>query len=554
MTPRAEPVPAAAETGRGGAARVAAGILSSRIVGFLRDRTIAYYFGVGPHADVFATALRGPNILQNLLGEGTVSASFIPIYSRLIEAGDDREARRFAGAIFGLLTAAAAAVALAGVLLARPVVAALAPGFLADAAAVAAGTASVDRFELAVTAVRLIFPMTGILVVSAWALGVLNSHRRFLLSYAAPVAWNTAIIAALVWTGVRLADPTSASALDRLLIAACVGALVGGALQLAVQLPLVLRLLGGLRPSLSTRVPGVRQALAAFGPVVAGRGVVQISAYLDLVLASLLAPGAVIALGYAQRLYILPISLFGMSVAAAELPELSRGTPDAGSVRVVRGLVHTAFVSVPTAIGYLGFGLLLVGTIYRTGSFSAADGWLVAMVLAGYSLGLPAAIWSRLLQSAYFAVSDTRTPAAVAAIRVAAASALAVPLMFALDRVALAELIGGASRLRIGATGLALAAGAAAWLELVLLWRRLVRRLPELRFPLGPVACMAALAGAAGLAAASLWWLLPSLHVALQAGIVVGSYAACYLLGSAWFGIEGSEPWLAAAARLVRRR
>lgn len=543
-----------AGSGRSGAARVAAGILSSRVVGFLRDRAVAHFFGVGAHADVFATALRGPNILQNLLGEGTVSASFIPIYSRMLEEGRDEDARRFAGAVLGLMVAIAGALALAGVLLARPVVAAFAPGFLADAAAVAAGEAAVDRFPLAVRAVQLIFPMTGVLVISAWALGVLNSHRRFFLAYAAPVAWNCAIIASLVWVGSRFAGPVSTDELDRLLIAACVGALAGGALQLAVQLPLVLRLLGGLRPSLSTRVPGVRQALRAFGPVVAGRGVVQLSAYVDLLLASLLTPGAVVALGYAQRLYILPVSLFGMSVAAAELPELSRGAPGEGAGRVVRGLVQTAFVAVPTAIGFLAFGSLLVGGLYRTGSFATAETWLVALVLAGYTIGLPAAIWSRLLQSAYFAASDTRTPAVVAALRVTASTVLAVPAMLLLDRVPVADLVDDGSGLRLGAAGLALAAGVAAWLELGLLWRRLGRHLSGLAFPSGAVARMVGLAAAACLPAAGAWWLLPPVHVALQAAAVVGMYAAAYLGAAGVLGVEGSGPWFEAVSRALRRR
>jgi len=543
-----------ASSHRSGAARVAAGILSSRVVGFLRDRAIAYYFGVGPHADVFSTALRGPNILQNLLGEGTVSASFIPIYSRLLEEGREEEAGRFAGAVLGLLVALAAAVALAGVLLARPIVAVLAAGFLADHAAVAAGTATVDRYELTVAAVRLIFPMTGILVISAWALGVLNSHRRFFLPYVAPVAWNAAIIAALVWTGSRLADPQGPSGLDRLLIAACVGALVGGALQLLVQLPLVVRLLRGFRLSMSLEVPGVRSAIAAFGPVVAGRGVVQVSAYLDLLLASLLATGAVSALRWAQTLYVLPVSLFGMSVAAAELPELARGArSDAGS-RVARGVGHTAFVSIPTAVGYLAFGTLVVGALYGTGRFSTADTWLVAFVLAGYSIGLPAGISSRLVQSAYYAASDTRTPAVVAAARVAVTTGLGIPLMLALDRVSLGDLVSGAGTLRLGAAGLSLAAALGAWLEFTLLWRRLSRHVPERRLPLAAIARMVGLAVAAAAVASGVWLVLPPLPLIPTAAVVVGSFAVVYLGSARWLGLEEASPWFDAITRVLRRR
>ena len=190
---------------RAGAASVFAGIVLSRMMGFVREGAFARYFGVGPHQDALTAAIRVPNVLQNLLGEGALSASFIPIYSGLLEEGRDEEAGRFAGAIFGLMAAAAAAFALLGILLARPIVILLAPGFLRDAAAVAAGQMTVDRFALAVTGVRILFPMTGLLVLSVWALAILNSNRRFFLPYFAPVLWNSAIVAALLIAGHQLA-------------------------------------------------------------------------------------------------------------------------------------------------------------------------------------------------------------------------------------------------------------------------------------------------------------------------------------------------------------
>jgi putative peptidoglycan lipid II flippase len=531
---------------RGGALRVAAGILCSRVAGFLRDRAVAYYFGVGPHADVFRTALRGPNILQNLLGEGTISASFIPIYSRLLAEHREEEAGRFAGAIFGLLLASAGALALAGVLLARPIVAVLAPGFLGDAA-----SGGLDRYELAVTAVRIVFPMTGVLVLSAWALGVLNSHRRFFLAYVAPVLWNAAIIAGLVVGASVLAG--AADLRSGLVVSACLGALAGGVLQFAVQLPLVFRLMRGFRMSLSTRVAGVTDAIRRMTPVVAARGAVQLSAYLDLLLASLLAAGAVGALGWAQTLYILPVSLFGLSVAAAELPELARhGTSDAAGAiteRVDQAVREMAFVTVPTCIGYLAFGYLLVGALYRTGRFTVADNWLVYLVLAAYTVGLLASTTSRLLQSAFYALGDTRTPSRVAVVRVLLAAGLGAVLMLRLDRVEVGDLLAapGAAALHLGAVGLALAAGVASWLELALLWRRLSYELPGLGQPVRPVARLALLAAAAALPAAGLWALLPPLHPILVATAVVGPFAILYLAAAWLVGVPEARAW---AARL----
>ena len=294
---------------------------------------------------------------------------------------------------------------------------------------------------------RIIFPMTTFLVLSAWALGVLNSHRRFFLPYFAPVVWNAAIIAALVWAGGgRAGGHPPLATLDRLLFAACWGALAGGLLQFLVQLPLALKLAQGLRPSLSTRVPGVREALGAFGPVLAGRGVVQLAGYLDYFLAGFLAAGAIAALGYAQMFYMLPISLFGMSVAASELPELARlGRGEASGelvARVRRSLRQMAFLNVPTFVGYLAFGFLLVGALCGGGASASQDNMLVYLVLCGYTLGLLATTSSRLLQNTFYALGETRTPARIAALRVLVSAALGLPLMLLLDRYAVAA--GGA--------------------------------------------------------------------------------------------------------------
>src|SRR4029079_1564625 len=171
---------------------------------------------------------------------------------------------------------------------------------------------------------RILFPMTGLLVLSVWALAILNSNRRFFLPYFAPVLWNSAMIATLVFVGRQLGGTRGAAEQVQLFKAACWGGFAGGLLQFGVQLPQVLGILKGFRPSLSLSVPGVREALAAWWPAVAGRGVVQLAGYIDLFLASLLATGAQSADRFAQMFYLLPISLFGISVAASELPELSR--------------------------------------------------------------------------------------------------------------------------------------------------------------------------------------------------------------------------------------
>ncbi|MBI4540387.1 MAG: murein biosynthesis integral membrane protein MurJ [Gemmatimonadetes bacterium] len=487
-------------------ARVAAGILLSRIAGLIRERIFAQYFGNSLFADAFRGALRMPNVLQNLLGEGTLSAAFIPIYSELIEQGREEEAGRFAGAIFGLLLVVATVLALAGILFAPILVSAFLPGFTSE------------RRAVTVTMVRILFPMTGTLVLSAWALAVLNSHRRFFVSYVAPVLWNAAMIATLVALGAQLAG-------GELVVSLAWAALAGGILQFAFQVPWVARHLRRFRLAFSLSAPGVREAMRSFTPVLAARGVVQISGWVDYLLASLLTVGALSALGYAQVLYMLPISLFGMSVAAAELPELSRRRSESASLlaeRVSAGLERITFLVTPAVFGYLFLGDVIVAALYQTGDFGSGDTFLVYVVLAGYTLGLLATTSARLLSSAFYALRDTRTPARIAFLRVAVAATLGLAFMFPLDRLRVGEF-------GLGAAGLSVATGIAAWIELALLRRALrVSIGPHGPRPRAVLPILGAGAGAtvAGLLALAL---LPQLHAVARAFGTLIPFGVVYL-------------------------
>ncbi|MCG8454908.1 MAG: murein biosynthesis integral membrane protein MurJ [Holophagales bacterium] len=542
---------------------MALGILSSKVFGLGREMVLSRYLGVGPHNDVLRSALRAPNLLQNLLGEQTLSAAFIPIYSRLLEEGREEEAGRFAGAIFGLMVLVVSTLVLLGMWLAPYIVAVLSAGYLRDAELVAEGVRSVDRYVLQVQMVRLIFPMSGMMVLAAWAMGVLNSHRRFFLPYMAPAFWNLSILAflfAAAWRSGHLRDPGAAGleTLTTWLHAICVGALVGGALQLLVQLPLVLRLCPGLRISFFRRVAGVREAVRAFGPAVAGRGIVQLSLYLDNFLATFLAPGAPGAIQYAGVLINLPLGAFGMSVAAAELPEMSRSDPGKisaeVSARVDRAMRQSAFLICPSVLGYLIFGQLVVGLVYRGGEFGRDSQILVWAVLAGYTLGLLASATSRLLQNTFFALRDTRTPALVATVRLLASATLGWGLMTWLDRYSVAASLGSQDPggLFYGACGLALAASVGAWAELALLVRSLRRRLPGLSLPAVPVLATFGRSAVAALPALGLWWLLRGSDFRVQAMVVLGAYAATYLGWAARRRAPELEMWV---GRLrVRRR
>jgi putative peptidoglycan lipid II flippase len=396
------------------ATRVAAGILLTRLLGLVRERVFAHYFGNSAFLDAYRAALRIPNGIRNLLGEGTLSASFIPVYAGMIERGETESARRLAGAIASILTVLVAAAALLGVLLAPVITDFVAPGF-------SGGTR-----DLTVTMVEILFPMAGVFVLSAWCLGVLNTHRRFFLSYAAGAMWNIAQIATLVALGGALLGA-------RLVVALAFGALVGSMLQLLVQLPSTLRLVGGFTWSLKLGTPGVRSVLRAWAPVVVGAGVLQIASIVETQLGSLLGTGAVAVLGYAQLVALLPISVFGVSVAAAALPDLSRDAAMADAdtlrARLSEGGQRIAFFVVPSAFAFASLGTLIVGTLFQTGQFDATDTDIVAGVLAAYAIGLLGQASIKLFASGFYALGDTRTPVRIAALSVVLSAALALLLM-----------------------------------------------------------------------------------------------------------------------------
>jgi putative peptidoglycan lipid II flippase len=396
------------------AGHVAAGIIVTRLLGFVRERLFARYFGNGPAADAFRAALKIPNLIRNLLGEGTLSASFIPVYASLIQRGGEEEARRLAGVTVSLLVVLTAASALVGIGLAPVITDFVAPGFSGATRA------------LTVRLVEILFPMSALMIVSAWCLGVLNTHGRFFLSYAAPAMWNVALIATLIALGARLAS-------TRLVIALAWGALAGSGLQILIQLPTTLRLLKGVYWSLDLATTGLRQVIRAWLPVVFGAGVGQVSSIVDTQLASLLRGGAVAALGYTQLLSTLPLSLFGVSIAAAALPDLSRDAAgdalEALRGRVADGLRRLAFFVLPAAFALAALGKPMVAAVFQTGRFGPRDTIIVTGILAAYAIGIPAQASIKLLASAFYAQGDTRTPVWIAAGSMLLSAATAFVLM-----------------------------------------------------------------------------------------------------------------------------
>jgi len=445
------------DAGGRGSFWVASGILVSRLFGLVRERVFAYYLGNSVAAGAFKAAFRIPNFLQNLFGEGVLSASFIPVYANLIAHSDREEADHVASAVFAWLALVTGLLVAAGLLLAPQMISLIAPGFRGESR------------ELTIQLVRLFFPGTGLLVLSAWCLGILNSHRKFFVSYAAPVIWSCAQIVALVGWGNRVDS-------DRLAWYVAFGAAAGSALQFLVQLPWVLHVLKRFRPVLLARHASTQSVFRNFLPVLLGRGVVQISAFVDTAYASLISERAVSALAYAQMIYLLPVSLFGMAVSAAELPAMSQAIGTVEEVaatlrkRVDEGLARIAYFVVPSAAALLCLGDVIGAALLQTGRFHAEDSRYLWYLLMGGSVGLLAATLGRLYASTFYALRDARTPLYFAVLRVLVTVVLAY--------WAAVKLPGqlGVPR-ELGAAGITGTTGLVAWLEYLLLRRSLGKRI-----------------------------------------------------------------------------
>ena len=527
---------------------VGSGILLSRLSGLIRELIFAGLLGTRVAADAFKAALQIPGLLQNILGEGTLSASFIPAYSRLIDGQEnDDEPGLVAGTIVTLLGLVTSVIVIIGILAARPMTKVLLP-LLPD-----------ETFDLTVNLVRIMWAGLGFIVLSSWCLGVLNAHRKFFLSFAAPILWNAAqiVFALLAWAQ-GWSDASVAKA-------AAWGVLVGGALQFLVQIPVVMRVSPSIRLGVKRGSKAVREIVSKFFPAVMGRGVIQFSGFLDLFLAGFLATGAFTALSLAQIIYMLPIGLFVMSIISADLPEFSRDRDDisAMTTRFITSSERIGFYLIFSSIAFITMGEPLVDFLFERGKFTSEDTLYIWIVLAAYSLGLYATGMSRLYQNLCYSFGDVKGPARLAGLRVLVAGFVGFLLMFQLDRVA----IDGNSIIRIGdfpsfsplpefaraldttpqplgALGLALGSSLGAWIEYFLLKRRVsdhfhIKRDPHLvrRFFLVPGLISAILAGTISL-------LLFDQNAYFVAPVTLVSSGIVYTFISALFGSKAAKEFL----------
>lgn len=496
---------------RAGAFFVSLGIFTNKIFGVVRQSFIATYLGAGAAADAFNAAIRIPNLLQTLFGEGALSASFIPVYVGLRARGDEEEAGRVAGAVFAILALIVSILVLLGVLFTPQILPLIVGGFKGE------------RRELAITYVRILFPGAGLFVLGAWCLGVLNSHRKFLLSYMAPVLWNVTMIVALLWYGPR---ESSLPSLARITAWASV---IGAGAQFLVQLPFVLGLVKRLHVSLDWRRSSVRTVLRNFAPVGLSRGIVQFSAYIDQLISSFLPEGMVSLIFYATTISYVPVSLFGMSISAAELPEMASVIGEqAERARQLRerlnaGLRQIAFFVVPSAAAMLVAGDIMAAALFQHGRhFTRQDTIYTWSILAGSAVGLLASTMGRLYSSTYYALHDTRTPLNFAIVRVILTTAFGFAMALGLPRL-----------LHIdphwGGAGLTASFGIAGWVEFTLLRRGMNQRIGNTGLPAALAAKLWSCAALAAAAALGLKLAFPNMPRIPAAVVVLGGFGLVYL-------------------------
>lgn len=508
-----EPAGGAAASRRGDSGRatlvVMFGIGVSRVFGLVREQVVAYYFGRAAAYSAFVAAYKVPNLVRVLLGEGNLSASFIPVLAEAMKDADPEAERRLARGVLGLLLATVGAVTLVGMVAARPLAWVVAPGFDPGLRAL------VERL------IVVLFPTVAFMVVGAWCMGVLHAHGRFFWPNFAPLFWSVVSAGALIaFVGRTSMDPVYVLAW---------GVVAGSAVQLLVQLPATRAAIGTLAPARGWRNPRVRSVVRLFLPMLVGTGVAQISTLVDIQIATFLSDESVATLAYAQRLYTLPLSLFGVAIAQVALPTLAHEAvgrpPEAIRAELDAAWRRMAFFLVPSTLGLAAFGRPAISLLFERGRFDAADTSAVTWVLAGYAAGLLAYGTVRLMATAFYAFQDTRTPVRVAVVALAVNVALGIALAWA-----------------IGTPGIALATASAAAANATVLAILLRRRLGRLLEP-GALAeslrvlAAAGIAGSLGavpyLAILDRW---PAWGLAARLGATAGLYAG---VAAAYFGAAG---------------
>jgi putative peptidoglycan lipid II flippase len=393
---------------------VGAATLLSRILGFVRDVVVAWFFGAGLAADAFFVAFRIPNLLRRLFAEGSLTISFIPVFTEYDYKHGREEAFMLARSAWWLLTIILAAVAVLGILLSPLIVRVIAPGFFS----------SPGKFDLTVLLTRVMFPYILFIGLVALSMGILNALGHFAAPALAPVLLNVAMIGSVLLISPHLAKPSMGLA---------IGVLIGGCLQLALQIPFLVR--RGFH--LLVRGPlyhaGIKRIALLMTPAVFGAAVYQINIFVGTILASLLPEGSVSYLYYADRLVQFPLGVFAIALATAVLPSLSKYAA-VGDMEGLRSSFSYAlrlvfFITIPAMTGLIILREPIVRLLFQRGAFDPSTTRLTAEALLYYAVGLWAFSGVRIVVSAFYALQDTKTPVKIAVVSLIVNIFLSILLM-----------------------------------------------------------------------------------------------------------------------------
>ncbi len=419
--------------------------LVSRILGFLRDMVIARFMGAGLAADAFFVAFRIPNLLRRLFAEGALSAAFIPTFVETLQHQGRSGALRLARLTFTAATLILCVVTLVGIVAGPWIVKVIAPGF----------SHNVEKFDLTVRLTRVMFPYIFFISLVALASGVLNSMNHFSAPAAAPTILNICMIGAVLCAGTFTMPPWYALA---------GGVTVAGFLQLLLQVPFLSKEGFRFRPCFEFRDPLLIRIGRLFGPAALGGAVYQINVMIGTILASMLQPGGVSWLYYADRLVELPLGIFAIALGTAVLPSMSRQAGNGDLVGLTHSVAYSlrlvAFFTVPASVGLIVLREPVIGTLFQRGKFTIIDTQQTAYALLWYTVGLWAFSGLKVVTQGFFSLKDTSTPVKVSVIAVIVNLVAGLLLMGPMEQ-----------------GGLALATSLAAAVNLIILFLVLIKRL-----------------------------------------------------------------------------
>jgi putative peptidoglycan lipid II flippase len=381
-------------------------IMCSRVLGLIREQVFAALFGGGRAMDAFTVAFRTPNLLRDLFAEGALSTAFVTTFSKTIATNGDAAAWRLANKVATLAAVVLSAICLLGILIAPLLVALFAPGFDADKA------------HLTALLARIMYPFILLVSLAALVMGMLNAKHVFGVPAMASSFFNLGSIVGGVLIGHAL-DPHFGS---RALVGLAIGTLIGGALQLLVQLPSLRRLGYSFRADFRWRDAGVRQILRLMGPAVIAASSVQLNVMINSMFASTLGDGPIFWLAIAFRLMQLPLGVFGVALATVTLPVLSRlvaaGDSAAFRSELARGLRLAFLLTVPATLGLIILAEPIISVLYQHGKFNAYQAVQAAAALRFYAIGLTAYSAMKVLVPAFYALDRRKTPMIVSFIAI----------------------------------------------------------------------------------------------------------------------------------------